>query len=239
MPAFPSRSPLSDSQQRLLERVENALTVSDKQQSAVLRQMYGELSRNGTWFHSETQAVDVTVVDSRRKPQGTALAMAIDASGKRIRISSTHFSDIDGGEQKSGRSSATQVFIPPANVRNSVSDFFEFSASCISEYIYTHGLTDRNGISGDALIPLGVSIGLPISTQNSQPSSQDASSPRTPLSCTITEVSKEDTLDLGDRDVARHLHDAVLRSHLPVRIASVTNNVVSSLVAAQFNNKTT
>ncbi|KAJ1783908.1 hypothetical protein LPJ59_006467, partial [Coemansia sp. RSA 2399] len=238
MPAFPSRSPLSDSQQRLLEQVVDELTVSDKQLSAVLRQMYGELARNGTWFHSEQQAVDVTVIDCRRKAQGTALAMAIDASGKRIRINSTHFTDIDGGEQKLG-SSATQVFIPPANVRNSVSDFFEFSAFCISEYINTHGPIDSDGISGDAPMPLGVSIGLPISTQNSQPSSQDASSPRTPLSCTITEVSKEDTLDLGDRDVARHLYDAVLRNHLPVRITSVTNNVVSSLVAAQFSNNTT
>ncbi|KAJ2862015.1 Hexokinase isoenzyme 2, partial [Coemansia erecta] len=165
---------------------------------------------------------------------GTALGMAIDASGKRIRISSTHFTDIDGGEQKSKRSSATQVFIPQARAKRSTADFFEFVAYCIREYIHTQGLVESKG--NVALIPLGVSIGLPVSRQNGQPLGQDMCSP---LSCTVAEVSKEDSLDLGDRDVARHLYDAILRNHLPVRIASVTNNVVSSLVAAQFNNKTT
>ncbi|KAJ1785541.1 hypothetical protein LPJ59_006120, partial [Coemansia sp. RSA 2399] len=164
----------------------------------------------------------------------TALGMAIDASGKRIRISSTHFADIDGCERMLGGGSATQVFIPRARAKRSTADFFEFAACCIREYIHTQGLVESN--SDVTLLPLGVSIGLPVCRQNYQPLDQAMC---VPLSCTVIEVSKEDTLDLGDRDVARHLYDAVLRNHLPVRITSVTNNVVSSLVAAQFSNNTT
>ncbi|KAJ1663393.1 hexokinase [Coemansia sp. RSA 1813] len=239
MPGYLPKPPMSDSQQKLLEQVVDAFSVSDKQLSTVLYQMHSELAKNDTWFQSESQATDATLIKRHNSPHGTALGMAIDASGKRIRISSTSFGNSNGDKQIS-ESSAIQVFIPPANVKNSVSDFFEFVAFCISEFINAHGLVDNDKTgSGAMLLPLGVSIGLPISTQNYQPSAQGACSPHTPLSCTVAEVSKEDSLDLGDRDVARHLHDTVLRNHLPIRIASITNNVVSSLIAAQFNNSTT
>ncbi|KAJ2556472.1 hypothetical protein EV175_001980 [Coemansia sp. RSA 1933] len=168
-----------------------------------------------------------------------ALGMAIDASGKRIRISGTRFADAAASNGHELESTATQVFIPSANAVSSVSDFFEFVAYCIREFIHKHELVDgEDGCIEGAVIPLGVSIGLPVSRQrNPQSLKQNERCP--PLSCTIAEVSKEDSLDLGNRDVARHLHDAILRNYLPVRITSVTNNVVSSLIAAKFSNKDT
>ncbi|KAJ2583942.1 Hexokinase-3, partial [Coemansia sp. RSA 1804] len=123
-----------------------------------------------------------------------------------------------------------------------------FVAFCIREFINNHGLlaekSTTKGVNGELeFLPLGVSIGLPISTaveeSRSLLSQDKIFSDKTRLCCNVAEVSKEDSLDLGNSDVARYLHDAILCNHLPVRIASVANNVVNSLVAAQFNDKTT
>ncbi|KAJ2661218.1 Hexokinase-3 [Coemansia sp. RSA 1200] len=257
MPGLIAEPTLTKGQQQQLDQVVEAFTTSDKQLSSTFRQIHRELATNHTWFQQgEQQTVDNAnpVNCCNKKPHGTALGMAIDASGKRIRISSTRFVEVDGGKQTTSESVATQVFIPSAKARENVSEFFKFVAFCIREFINNHGLlaekstTSVNGatrkVNGEfECLPLGVSIGLPISTAVEESRSllgHDKILPaKTRLYCNVAEISKEDSLDLGNSDVARYLHDAILCNHLPVRIASVANNVVNSLVAAQFNDKTT
>ncbi|KAJ2616911.1 hexokinase [Coemansia sp. RSA 1804] len=251
MPGLIAEPTLTKGQQQQLDQVIDAFTTSDKQLSSTFRQMCSELATNHTWFQQdEQQTTDNAnqVNCCSKKPHGTALGMAIDASGKRIRISGTRFIETDGRKQTTSESVATQVFIPSIRARENVGEFFKFVAFCIREFINNHGLlaekSTANGVNGELeFLPLGVSIGLPISTaveeSRSLLSNDKIFSEKTRLCCNVAEVSKEDSLDLGNSDVARYLHDAILCNHLPVRIASVANNVVNSLVAAQFSDKTT
>ncbi|KAJ2661228.1 hexokinase [Coemansia sp. RSA 1200] len=252
-----SRHPtLSKAQQELLDQMVLAFTVCDGHLAKMLNWIVAELKESEAYNAAiGSHATGARISNAyNMASRGPALGMAIDASGKRIRISSTRFVEVDGGKQTTSESVATQVFIPSAKARENVSEFFKFVAFCIREFINNHGLlaekstTSVNGatrkVNGEfECLQLGVSIGLPISTaveESRSLLSHDKILPaKTRLCCNVAEISKEDSLDLGNSDVARYLHDAILCNHLPVRIASVANNVVNSLVAAQFNDKTT
>ncbi|KAJ2495462.1 hypothetical protein GGI11_008423, partial [Coemansia sp. RSA 2049] len=142
MPGLIAEPTLTKGQQQQLDQVVDAFTTSDKQLSSTFRQMCSELATNHTWFQQDEQQTADSANQMNccnKKPHGTALGMAIDASGKRIRISGTRFIETDSGKQMTSESVATQVFIPSARARENVSEFFKFVAFCIREFINNHG----------------------------------------------------------------------------------------------------
>ncbi|KAI9471720.1 hypothetical protein BX667DRAFT_98331 [Coemansia mojavensis] len=195
-------SQLSEQQRLYLNDIASAFEISSDALGKIVGQitseMYRGLASNPMGRASEL-SMSPTLVHRSEPAQPVSLGMAIDATGKRIRIGSLR----DGQGQVS-----TQVFYPPSR-----ENIFDFAAFCIREFLQQHGL------EGTAL-PLGVTIGLPVDSAS-------------------TDVAKEDSLDLCGSDVGRRLCSAILRNHLPVHVTSVTNNVVSELIAARHRDKAT
>ncbi|KAJ2443518.1 hexokinase [Coemansia sp. RSA 2424] len=204
---------LSDRQRAKLSQIEQEFAVSTDQLQAIVKRIHVELSLGLKSDSVSSLRMSPSFVHQRTTPSGTALGMGIEASGRRIRITSAQFSSDDSSVSHT----STQVFVaPPAVTRSkSISAFFEYTAFCLREFIQAQGLDHQT-------LPLGITIGLPISGEAS-----------------INEQSKEDSLDLCGKNVARRLCDTFLRGRLPVRVTSVTNSVVSTLVAARHENKTT
>ncbi|KAJ1960763.1 hexokinase [Dipsacomyces acuminosporus] len=130
------------------------------------------------------------------------------------------------GSDASVTKTQTQAFMTPIAYTKSVSTFFDFVAYCLCEFINTHDL--EQAAKGQCL-PLGFTIGFPLRESSSADSAK----------LQVSELTKEDSLELCAKNVTRNLCDVISRNHLPVRLTSVTNNVVSALVAAQHQDKTT
>ncbi|KAJ2835607.1 hypothetical protein FBU31_001582 [Coemansia sp. 'formosensis'] len=195
-----SDSAMSDRQRARLSQIEQAFSVSTDQLHKIVKQMRTELTLGLTRDNDSCLRMSPSFVHQRTTPQGTSLGMGIEASGRRIRITSVTFA-----ADSTVTDTRTQVFVARPK---SISAFFEHTAFCLRTFLQTQGLDDQ-------ILPLGITIGLPIDGSN------------------VCQGAKEDSLDLCGRNVARHLCDTFLRAHLPVRVTSVTNNAVSRLVAAR------
>ncbi|KAJ2879689.1 hypothetical protein H4R27_005160 [Coemansia aciculifera] len=196
---------LSDKQRARLSQIEQAFAVSTDQLHKIVKHIRTELSLGLKHDNDSSLCMSPSFVHQRTAPSGTSLGMGIEASGRRIRITSVTFHD------SSITHTSTQVFVTPAG--KSISAFFEHTAFCLREFLQARNLNE--------VLPLGITIGLPISEER------------------VSEQTKEDSLDLCGKNVARKLCDIFLRGHLPVRVTSVTNSAVSRLVAARHADKTT
>ncbi|KAI8320140.1 actin-like ATPase domain-containing protein [Martensiomyces pterosporus] len=221
-----SVSALSSNQLKFLAQVSTAFAVSDEQLSTIISQLSTELALGLKHGHKSDLYMNPSFVHTHSTPNSTALSMAIESSGRRIRISSVTF-----GADASVARSETQVFVTPAANTKSVPRFFDFVAYCIREFIHTHDL-ERAAL--EEHLPLGFTLGFPVSD-----CSTTSSATQKRIECHVSELTKEDSLDLGGSDVARKLCDAIRCNRLPVRVTSVTNNVVSALIAAQHKDKAT
>ncbi|KAJ2857625.1 Hexokinase-3 [Coemansia erecta] len=212
----------------MLNKIADAFAISDACLQKIVSGLYAELT-NGLQKNYKRLGGELhmspSFIHCHTSPNGTALGMTIEASGKRIRISSASFDSVC-----SLSSSATQVFVTPKARKQSTSSFFDYIAFCIREFLQVNNLESKlcsDSSSGSSRkpqrhLPLGISIGLPVSSKNK-----------------VAEDAKEDCLDLCGSDIARRLCDTILRSHLPVRVTSVTNNTVSALIAAKYADKNT
>ncbi|KAJ1956168.1 hypothetical protein EC988_001490, partial [Linderina pennispora] len=211
--SFGSTSALSEKQFEFLGQIARAFYISDAQLSAITTKLEAELTRGLKTNEHCDLYMSPSPVNTDKLPTGTALSLAIESSGRRVRISSVTFS-----ADSTISSTQTQVLMPAANVSQSAPALFEYISLAIAEFIMNHGLEAEAYANA---LPLGFTIGFPVTN-----------------SC-VDEATKEDSLDLHSLNVAQMLASAAVRHHLPVRIASVTNNAVSALVAAQFADKTT
>ncbi|KAJ2713844.1 hypothetical protein H4R19_002048, partial [Coemansia spiralis] len=213
-------SALSGEQQAMLDDIAAAFAVSDEQLAKIVAKIEAEMFRGLARGTAGELHMEPAIVRAQEPAaSGVALGMAIEATGRRIRISSVRFED------SAIAGTATQVFVAPT--AEAQTDLFGFAAFCLSEFVQAHEL--EQGLVRGQKLPLGVAIGLPI---------DGTPGPGADTQCRVCEAAKEDSVDLCGSDIGRRMRDAVLRSHLPVRVASVTNNVVSALVAAQFHNST-
>ncbi|KAJ2083947.1 hypothetical protein H4R24_000390 [Coemansia sp. RSA 988] len=219
-----SISALSSQQLSLLDEMAVSFDVSDKQLDHIVARMQSELFRGLSRNRTSELCMNPSFVHHNTKPQGDsiALGMAIDATGRRIRIASVHF-DSNGVASHT----ETQVFVTPPALTQSANDFFNFVAYCIRDFVQSHALEEHAQATGSHL-PLGITIGLPVDNNKNKGSS---------MHCNVSELSKEDSLDLCGKNVGWRLCDSALRSYMPVRVTSVTNNVVSALIAARFHDK--
>ncbi|KAJ2809161.1 hypothetical protein H4R20_000340 [Coemansia guatemalensis] len=217
-------SALSSQQLSLLDDIAASFDVSDKQLDHIVAKMQSELFRGLSRNRTSELYMSPSFVHHNTKPQGDsiALGMAIDATGRRIRIASVYF-DSNGAAAHT----ETQVFVTPPAVAQSANDFFNFVAYCIRDFVQSHALEEHAQATGSHL-PLGITIGLPVDNKKTKGST---------MHCNVSELAKEDSLDLCGKNVGWRLCDSALRSYMPVRVTSVTNNVVSALVAARFHDK--
>ncbi|KAJ2610736.1 hypothetical protein EV177_003833, partial [Coemansia sp. RSA 1804] len=101
---------LSKAQQELLDQTVLAFAVCDDDLAVMLNQMVAELKES----ELSNAAAGLPATGARipnaysMAGDGSALGIAIDASGKRIRISSTRFIETDSGKQMTSESVATQ-----------------------------------------------------------------------------------------------------------------------------------
>ncbi|KAJ2770845.1 hexokinase, partial [Coemansia nantahalensis] len=208
-----STSALSDKQRAMLEDVAAAFAVSDEQLAKIVARLEAEMFRGLARNTNAELHMEPAVVRPQAAPaSGVSLGMAIEATGRRIRIASVRF------EAGCVASTTRQVFVAPTAEAHA--DLFGFAAFCLSEFIQAHGLEQE--LAPGQKLPLGVAVGQPVDDSQSR----------------VCEAAKEDSVDLCGSDIAHRVRDAVLCSHLPVRVASVTNNAVSALVAAQFHDST-
>ncbi|KAJ1731869.1 hypothetical protein LPJ61_002323 [Coemansia biformis] len=211
-------SALSDKQCAMLDSVAASFAVSDDQLAKIVSRIEAAMFRGLAHSTASELHMEPSAVRPRSKPaSGVSLGMAIEATGRRIRISSVRF---EGG---SIAHTSTQVFV--AQTAEAQSDLFSFAAFCLRDFIQTHELEEET--IGGRRLRLGVSIGLPVDGSEAH-----GASPQ----CRVCEATKEDSVDLRGSDIGLLLRDAMLRSYLPVRLVSVTNNVVSALAAAHFHN---
>ncbi|PIA15074.1 actin-like ATPase domain-containing protein [Coemansia reversa NRRL 1564] len=217
-------SALSSKQQALLDKIAVSFDVSDKQLDYIVSKMQSELFRGLSRNRTSELYMSPSFVHHNIKPQGdtVSLGMSIEATGRRIRIASIYF-DSDGAAAHT----ETQVFVTPLAVAKSANKFFDFVAYCIRDFVQSHALEEYAQTVGYYL-PLGITIGLPVDNKKSNGSF---------MHCNVSELAKEDSLDLCGKNVGWRLCDSALRSYMPVRVTSVTNNVVSALVAARFHDK--
>ncbi|KAJ1718216.1 hypothetical protein LPJ53_006623, partial [Coemansia erecta] len=195
----------------------------DSQLAEIVQGLRAEMNK-GLKRNSRSELhMSPSFVHSYSQPQGTSLGMAIEASGSRIRLTSVTFDA--SGATATTTGSSTQVFITPSTHKRSTALFFDHLAFCIREFLHTSRVADcseNHGMS-QRFLPLGISIGLPVNGE-----------------CQVDEDAKEDSLGLlGSNNVAHRMCDAITRSHLPVRVTSVTNNTVGALVAANHADKNT
>ncbi|KAI7823714.1 hypothetical protein BX661DRAFT_186295 [Kickxella alabastrina] len=183
---------------QMLDQITESFTISDQQLTTLVSSLHSELTRSLQRNHKHTGELHMLPsFIHTQPPSGLSLGMSIDASGKRVRITSVNFS-----HNSPPSPPTTQVFVTPR------------------EFIQS------NNLEGQEVLPLGITIGLPLSNTGG-------------AGFSVSETAKEDPLDLTGSNVARGLYDTVLRNHLPVRITSVTNNTVSALIAARHMDKTT
>ncbi|KAJ1955089.1 hypothetical protein EC988_002073 [Linderina pennispora] len=204
---------LSAKQQEFLTQIAGSFHVSDDQLSTIITKLESELARGLKTNEQCELYMSPSLVNSQKTPAGTALSMAIESSGKRVRLNSVTFN-----ADSSIADTKTQIFITPTQCMASVDSLFEHVAYSIREFLHNYHLDE---IAVESPLPLGFTIGFPVSN------------------CGVCESAKEDSIDLDGADITQMLQDVVIRHHLPVQVTSVTNNTVSALVAAQFADKTT
>ncbi|KAJ2492334.1 hypothetical protein IWW37_001513 [Coemansia sp. RSA 2050] len=201
----------SEAQHQLLNEISRELDIDDGDLYAVAQDVLHYVTAR---LHSQTQGPascvsyihsDITQdIRMAIKNEEMSLGMAIDTQAGRLRISSIKFA--------SGQRDAInkQVFYLRKDAKTT-GQVFEDIATCLAGFINTHQL-------GDGVLPLGVNIDRPVA-ETSRLGGRVA-----------------DNVDCGlfrNVDIAQALAAAILKQHLPVRVTSVTNCVVSTLVTAQ------
>ncbi|KAJ2413645.1 hypothetical protein H4218_002494 [Coemansia sp. IMI 209128] len=200
----------SEAQLNLLNEISRELDVDDGDLEAVAQDVLHYV--NGG-LHAKTQGPaswvsyvhsDITQdIRTAIKNEAMSLGMAIDTQAGRLRISSIKFAS---GQRDTINK---QVFFLRKDVKT-VGQLFEDIATRLAGFVNTHQL--------EGMLPLGVNIDRP-----------------------VAETSKlggkvADNVDCGlfrNVDIAQALGAAILKLHLPVKVTSVTNCVVSTLVTAQ------
>ncbi|KAJ2114222.1 hypothetical protein GGI01_001688 [Coemansia sp. RSA 376] len=144
-----SSSALSDKQRVRLSQIEQAFAVSTDQLNTIVKNIRTELSLGLKNDNDSSLSMSPSFVHQRTVPNGTSLGMGIEASGRRIRITSVTF-------DSAITHTSTQVFVTPRG--KSISAFFEYTAFCLREFLQSRNLDHE-------VLPLGITIGLPINEE--------------------------------------------------------------------------
>ncbi|KAJ2083948.1 hypothetical protein H4R24_000391 [Coemansia sp. RSA 988] len=149
-----------------------------------------------------------------KKSEGLALGLTINTSTSRFKVASVKF--VNNAPDIINK----QVYYMTKDISNT-SQLFEEAATHIAQFVNTHNLVSDSG-----QISLGVTIDLPLE-EDSKSGGRVACDTR---GCNALFMNV---------DIAQSLNSAMLKQHLPVRVTSTTNCVISTMVAAQHHFPTT
>ncbi|KAJ2357018.1 hypothetical protein GGF43_001717 [Coemansia sp. RSA 2618] len=212
----------SDAQNRLVQEIADKFSITDEHLAEIAGEVHVYLT-NGLRGDSEPKALPCRVsyikaaitddIRDAKKNQSIALGLTINTSAQRMKIASVKFThaspDIINKQvfQMHNVAGATQMC--------------EQAATHIAQFINTHDVVPTESRRIEP-VPLGVTIDLAL---------EETSKSGGRVTCD----SRACAGFFRDVDIAQCLGAALLKQHLPVRVTSTTNCVISTMVAAQHH----
>ncbi|KAJ2713845.1 hypothetical protein H4R19_002049 [Coemansia spiralis] len=210
----------SEAQERLLEEIADKFRVTDEYLMKIAAEVHRYVTA-GLNSDSEPMGLPCWVshikstiaedIREARRDEEPALGLTINTAAHRLKIASFRF--VPGAPDVINK----QVYRIDKTISN-VSALFEEVATNIARFLNSHNVESGN----DTSISLGVSIDLPLA---------ETSKANGRVAC----QSEACTRFFMDMDIAQALNAALMRKHLPVRVTSTTNCVISTMVAAQYH----
>ncbi|KAJ2599838.1 hypothetical protein EV177_007247 [Coemansia sp. RSA 1804] len=160
------------------------------------------------------------------KDEKVALGMTINTSTNRIKLASVQF--VQGAPDAINK----QIFYLPDGGPESAAALFEDAATHVAQFINSHDLapTTATVTAGSSqqqqAMSMGVAIDLPM---------EETSKSGGHVICHTATCDRV----LSNVDLAHTLNAVMLKKHLPVRVTSTSNCVISTLVAAQHHFQST
>ncbi|KAJ2722488.1 hypothetical protein GGI07_003264 [Coemansia sp. Benny D115] len=213
----------TEAQNKLLQDVHDKFTISDQHLYDISCEVYkylsNGLSTDDTDANQQSLPCRVSYVKSgithdireAEKAQSLALGMTINTATQRIKIASVKF--LQGAPPLINK----QIFLLPNGIK-SPAQLFEEASVHVADFINSHEL-DPAGTTAKPLY-LGVSVDLALEETSK-------------MGGRVVGDSRDCLGMFGNLDIAHGLNNAFVRKHLPVRVNSTTNCVISTLVAAQ------
>ncbi|KAJ2365484.1 hypothetical protein H4S01_003223 [Coemansia sp. RSA 2610] len=218
----------TEAQNQLVQEIAHKFSVSDEHLVELADEVHRYLT-NGLISDDEAMGLPSRVsyiksgitddIRDAKRAGSVALGLTINTSTRRMKIASVKFAraspDIINKQVfhiKDGQSSAMQLC--------------EQAATHIAQFINTHGVLPADAARAPTALPLGVTIDLPL---------EETSKSGGRVVCD----SRACDGFFRNVDIAQALNSAMLRQHLPVRVTSTTNCVISTMVAAQHHFQST
>ncbi|KAJ1731868.1 hypothetical protein LPJ61_002322 [Coemansia biformis] len=209
----------SAAQERLLTEIadkfhvadEYLMDIADETHRYVVNGLKGDNEPKGlpNWVSYIKFAIANDIREARRDGE-PALGLTINTSAHRLKIASFRF--VPGAPDVINK----QVYRIEKEFP-SVMELFEEVATNIMRFLNSHNVESRSGKP----ISLGMSIDLPLA---------ETSKSGGRVVCQSETCSRF----YMNMDIAQALNAALLRKHLPVRVTSTINCVISTMVAAQY-----
>ncbi|KAJ2856866.1 hypothetical protein GGI22_003674, partial [Coemansia erecta] len=145
------------------------------------------------------------------KREMVALGMTINTAANRIKIASIQF--VQGAPDAINK----QIFYLPDGGPISPTELFEDAATHVAQFINTHNLVPE---PGQPPLSMGVTVDLPLEETSKSGGH-------------VINNSLASQKAFSNVDLAHTLNSVMLKRHLPVRVTSTTNCVISTMVSAQ------
>ncbi|KAJ1991144.1 hypothetical protein GGI25_003588 [Coemansia spiralis] len=209
-------------QNKLLEDIAAKFDVSDEHLHEIAVDVHGclieglkpdtEAKRPPCWVSYIKSGIAQDIREAEKQEE-VALGMTINTSANRIKIASVKF--IQGAPDAINK----QIFHLSDGDITSPLRLFENAATYVADFINSHDLLPEQE---QQPLPLGITIDLPL---------EETSKSGGIVVCD-TNVCRG---MFGNLDIAHTLNSVLLKRHLPVRVVSSTNCVISTLVSAQHH----
>ncbi|KAJ1663392.1 hypothetical protein IW140_001871 [Coemansia sp. RSA 1813] len=147
------------------------------------------------------------------KSEMVVLGMTINTTASRIKIASVQF--VQGAPDAINK----QIFYLPDEESITPTKLLEDASTHVAQFINTHNLVPE---PGQPPLSMGVTIDLPLEETSKSGGHVISNS----LACHKV---------LSNLDLAHALNSVMLKRHLPVKVTSATNCVISTMVAAQHH----
>ncbi|KAJ2809162.1 hypothetical protein H4R20_000341 [Coemansia guatemalensis] len=213
----------SAAQNNLLAEIASKFSVTDEHLSEVATEVHRYLA-NGLEGDDVLHGLPSRVsyikngiaedIREAKKSEGLALGLTINTSTNRFKVASVKF--FNNAPDVINK----QVYYMTKDIPGAT-QLFEEAATHVAQFVNTHNLVSDSG-----QISLGVTIDLPLE-EDSKSGGRVACDTR---GCDAFFMNV---------DIAQSLNSAMLKQHLPVRVTSTTNCVISTMVAAQHHFPTT
>ncbi|KAJ2661220.1 hypothetical protein IWW48_002516 [Coemansia sp. RSA 1200] len=232
-------------QNKLLEEIASKFDVKEEQLLEISDDVYRSVTEGLKGEEEETDGSGLPCLVSYIKSEITrdireaerservALGMTINTSTNRIKLASVRF--VQGAPDAINK----QIFYLPDGGPESAAALFEDAVTHVAQFINSHDLVP------DAAATAAAAATTVAGGSQQQQQQQQVMSMGVTIDLPMEETSKSGghvichtaTCDrvLSNVDLAHTLNAVMLKKHLPVRVTSTSNCVISTLVAAQHH----